>query len=85
MDRMPSPAKPPGRNTQDGAKPVFDVEAQSNVSTSGRHTNNLTYDGYIDNYQSAYDPVGDERAGMGGGMVVAFKVPSSCNLVLCIW
>ncbi|CAK0754674.1 hypothetical protein CVIRNUC_002316 [Coccomyxa viridis] len=71
---MPSPKKSPGRKALDGAKPSFDIEAQAaSPSPSGRHTTNMTYDGYVDHQQPSSNPLGEDKTAVAGGMPVAFK------------
>ena len=75
VSKMPSPKKSPGRKALDGAKPSFDIEAQAaSASPSGRHTTNMTYDGYVDHQQPSSNPLGEDKAAIAGGMPVAFKV-----------
>ncbi len=75
LSNMPSPKKSPGRKALDGAKPSFDIEAQAaSPSPSGRHTTNMTYDGYVDHQQPSSNPLGEDKAAVAGGMPVAFKV-----------
>ena len=79
---MPSPSKSSGKKTSEKPPACIDIEAQTAIpTTSGRHTANLTYDGFYDP-KKPQTPLDAESGAIMGSMPVAFKVRPDMGRVL---